>query len=81
MPNGKRQEGGWTASEWLSKDVCVASLVYLHLHGFGEKGRSDAFNRKSVRWRVSHNMLWLLQKKLLKMLVGSPLRLSTENPR
>lgn len=27
VPSGSRWEGGWTASEWMNRDVCLVAIV------------------------------------------------------
>lgn len=59
VPSGSRREGGWTASEWMNRDVCLVALL---LSSAGDQGAHCG--RTNGEWRGLPSMLWLLRRRL-----------------
>lgn len=77
VPQGSREEGKWTASEWLSRGVC---LTTLSLRGASFEMLTE-MNRMSERWPNLRSMPWQRRRRRFKMQNGSPSLSSRERQR
>lgn len=72
VPDGRREDGGWLASEWLSRSVCFLFLTFVM--GLSVVDADDMV-RRSERWLCLRSMLWRRPRRLSKTRAGGRLPL------